>query len=73
MENTPKFGPAAQSSAQRAEVLARMARALPRLRRPLSPYVQDLHLRYLAGELSWLQVYLATCHPDASSHADSLS
>ena len=59
MSDTPSYGPAAQTPAQRAEVLARMARALPHLRRPLSAYVQQLHQRYLAGELTWLQVYLA--------------
>lgn len=56
---TSAYGPAAQTSNQRAEVLTRMARALPRLRKPLSPYVQQLHRRYVAGELTWLQVYLA--------------
>lgn len=53
------FGPAAQTPDGRAEVLARMKLALPRLRRPLSPYVQQLHEQYLAGELTWLQVCLA--------------
>jgi hypothetical protein len=36
-----------------------MQRALPHLRQRLSPYVLSLHARYLAGELSWLQVCLA--------------
>ncbi|MGI4834138.1 MAG: hypothetical protein ACRYFK_11820 [Janthinobacterium lividum] len=59
MAHESSFGPAAQTPAQRAEVLARMQQALPRLRKRLSPYVQQLHARYLAGELTWLQVCLA--------------
>lgn len=53
------YGPAAQTPADRATVLVRMQAAVPRLRRPLSPYVAQLHARYVAGELSWLQVCLA--------------
>lgn len=59
MDDTPLFGPAAQSREQRMQVLARMRQAVPRLRQRLSPYVQQLHARYVAGEFSWLQVYLA--------------
>lgn len=59
MLHNPQFGPAAQTPAQRAEVLTRMQRTVPRLRKPLSPHVQALHARYLAGELTWLQVCLA--------------
>lgn len=59
MTTTTPFGPAAQTPADRADVLARMKAAVPRLRRPLSPHVVQLHARYVAGELSWLQVYMA--------------
>jgi len=59
MSHASSFGPAAQTPEQRAAVLARMQQALPRLRKRLSPYVQQLHARYLAGELTWLQVCLA--------------
>ncbi|MGI4834219.1 MAG: hypothetical protein ACRYFK_12240 [Janthinobacterium lividum] len=58
MTHNSSYGPAAQTPAQRAEVLARMQQALPRLGKQLSPYVQQLHARYLAGELTWLQVCL---------------
>lgn len=53
------FGPAAQTPAQRALVLLRMQQALPHLRKALSPQVQQLHARYVAGELTWSQVYEA--------------
>ena len=56
---TIAYGPAAQTPADRATVIARMRAAVPRLRRPLTPYVAQLHARYVAGELSWLQLYLA--------------
>ena len=55
----PHFGPAAQTPAQRAVVLACMQQALPNLRKEASPYVAQLHARYLAGELTWPQVYEA--------------
>ncbi|RZJ89690.1 MAG: hypothetical protein EOO60_09750 [Hymenobacter sp.] len=59
MSDESAYGPAAHTPAQRAEILARMRQVLPRLRKRLSPYVQRLHARYLAGELTWLQVCLA--------------
>lgn len=59
MSHDSSFGPNARTPEQRAQVLARMKQALPRLRKQLSPYVQQLHARYLAGELTWLQVCLA--------------
>ncbi|NML67234.1 hypothetical protein HHL22_18675 [Hymenobacter sp. RP-2-7] len=71
MASPPKFGPAAQTPAARALVLARMARALLHLRKPLPAHVQALHQRYLAGELSWLQVYLALDAP-APTQAEEL-
>ena len=52
----PKYGPDAQTSAQRAYVLEQMRRATPELFTKLSPYVTQLHARYVAGELSWTQV-----------------
>lgn len=59
MSRTPSYGPAAQTPAQRAEVLARMQQALPHLRRRRSAQAQQLQAQYLAGELTWLQVYQA--------------
>ncbi len=56
MSLNPKFGPAAQTPAQRAEVLARMQDAIPHLKRNLTATRQQLYARYVAGELSWLEV-----------------
>jgi len=57
MDDTSHFGgPNAQSPEQRAQVLTRMQQAMPRLRKPLSPHVRQLHGQYLAGALGWVQV-----------------
>ncbi|NML65142.1 hypothetical protein HHL22_07975 [Hymenobacter sp. RP-2-7] len=58
MSLSSAFGPNAQTPEQRALVLARMKQALPHIRRRLSPAAQQLHARYLAGELTWQQVCL---------------
>ncbi|MGI4835401.1 MAG: hypothetical protein ACRYFK_18265 [Janthinobacterium lividum] len=67
MSSEAPVGPAAQVPIPRAKMLSRVKRALPRLRKGLSPSVQRLHARLLAGELTWLQVYLALDLPPTSS------
>lgn len=59
MNYDSRFGPAAQTPDQRAQVLERMQQAVPRLRRRATTYVQQLYARYVAGELSWQQVWQA--------------
>jgi hypothetical protein len=58
MEASPnsKFGPAAQTPAQRAWVVTQMHQALPRLKKHLTAPAQALYARYIAGELSWQQM-----------------
>ena len=56
MTYNPNFGPTAQSPEQRAWVLEQMQRALPDLRRKATAYTKQLYARYVAGELSWLEV-----------------
>ncbi|MFD1871099.1 hypothetical protein [Hymenobacter bucti] len=56
MTYDPKFGPAAQTPAQRAWVLAQMQRMLPGLAKKMSACTQQLYARYVAGELTWYQV-----------------
>lgn len=50
-----RFGPSAQTPEQRALVLVQMKDAVPGLKKP-TVFVQQLHARYVAGELSWLAV-----------------
>lgn len=52
----PRFGPDAQTPAQRVRVLARMQVTFPALQTDVSARVQQLHARYIAGELSWKEV-----------------
>jgi hypothetical protein len=52
----PKFGPVAQTPAQRAWVLEQMQRMIPRLRKNACAATQQLYARYVAGELSWPDV-----------------
>jgi hypothetical protein len=59
MPTNPKFGPAAQTPEQRAWVLEQMQRIIPSLRNHVPPYVQQLFGRYIAGEISWSEVYQA--------------
>ena len=54
-----KFGPAAQTPAQRAWVLAQMQRMIPSLGKNVTSYTQHLYDRYIAGELSWQEVQQA--------------
>ena len=56
MAYNPKFGPAAQTPEQRAWVLAQMQRMIPGLAKRASSYTQQLYARYIAGEISWLEV-----------------
>lgn len=56
---TPRFGPAAQTPAQRAWVVTQMHQALPSLKKQLTAPAQVLYARYIAGELSWQQMHQA--------------
>lgn len=56
MSYNPKFGPAAQTPEQRAWVLKQMQRVIPSLKTKATAYAQQLYSRYVAGELSWIQV-----------------
>ncbi|QKG56897.1 hypothetical protein GKZ68_09820 [Hymenobacter sp. BRD128] len=56
MNYNPAFGPAAQTREQRARVLQQMQATFPRLKTKASAYARQLYERYVAGELSWLQV-----------------
>ncbi|RIY04817.1 hypothetical protein D0T11_21435 [Hymenobacter rubripertinctus] len=51
-----KFGPDAQTPAQRAYVLQQAKAANPGIVRNATPYTHQLYGRYVAGELSWAQV-----------------
>ncbi|MGI4742686.1 MAG: hypothetical protein ACRYG7_46600 [Janthinobacterium lividum] len=50
-----RFGPSAQTPEQRALVLAQMKAAVPSLKNAPA-FAQRLYARYVAGELSWLEV-----------------
>lgn len=54
----PKFGPDAQTSEQRAQVVEKMQQTIPllRLKAKLSAHVRQLYAQYVAGDLSWQQV-----------------
>jgi hypothetical protein len=51
-----RFGPAAQTPAQRAGVLEQLKAALPYLKTNATPSARQLYARYVAGELSWAGV-----------------
>ena len=51
-----RFGPTAQTPAQRARVLAQMQAVLPGLKTKVPPSARLLYARYVAGELSWPDV-----------------
>ena len=51
-----RFGPAAQTPAQRAWVLKQLQATLPALRTKATAYTRQLYDRYVAGELSWADV-----------------
>ncbi|MDF7815066.1 hypothetical protein [Hymenobacter sp. YC55] len=57
MASDARFGPYAQTPAQRAWVLQQMQAVVPGL--PTNAVAQPLYARYVAGELSWLEVYYA--------------
>jgi hypothetical protein len=59
MAHNPKFGPSAQTPEQRAWVLEQMQRSIPSLKREATTHTQQLYARYVAGELSWPEVYQA--------------
>jgi hypothetical protein len=54
--STPRFGPAAQTPAQRAWVVTQMHQAIPSLKKQLTAPARALYARYIAGELSWQQM-----------------
>ena len=56
MELNPKFGPCAQTPAQRAYVLTQLQAVNPRLKTQATAYARGLYDRYVAGELSWATV-----------------
>ena len=56
MSYDPKFGPAAQTPAQRAYVLKQLQVTYPNLKTRATAYARQLYARYVAGELSWLRV-----------------
>lgn len=51
-----RFGPAAQTPAQRACVLTQMQDVIPSLKTKATAYDRQLYAQYIAGELSWPQV-----------------
>lgn len=51
-----KFGPEAQTPAQRAGILQQMLAYYTQQRIKLPLHAHTLHQRYVAGELSWLEV-----------------
>lgn len=56
MNYNPAFGPAAQTCEQRARVLKQTQNTFPNLKAKANTYANQLYERYVAGELSWLQV-----------------
>ena len=56
MTPNPKFGPAAQTPAQRAYVLQQAKATIPELVRKAMPHCHQLCGRYVVGELSWDEV-----------------
>ena len=51
-----KFGPMAQTPAQRAWVLEQMQEVIPALKTKATAYARQVYARYVAGELSWPEV-----------------
>ncbi|MET4076574.1 hypothetical protein [Hymenobacter sp. UYCo722] len=54
-----RFGPTAQTPAQRARVLEQLQVALPYLKTKATLSARQLYARYVAGELSWADVRLS--------------
>jgi len=65
MSYNAKFGPSAQTPQQRAWVLRQLQDVIPALQRNVTPDIHQLYARYIAGELSWLEVRQAI---DAASN-----
>lgn len=51
-----RFGPAAQTPQQRANVLRQLQLVYPKLATRANTEAQQLYARYVAGELSWPDV-----------------
>ena len=51
-----RFGPSAQTPAQRARVLEQLQATLPSLKTKATAYARQLYARYVAGELTWADV-----------------
>ncbi len=56
MAYDPRFGPAAQTPQQRANVVHQLQITHPRLKARVTAYAQQLYDRYISGELSWPDV-----------------
>jgi hypothetical protein len=56
MKHDPRFGPCAQTPAQRAYVLQQLQATNPRLRTKATALAQRLYARYVAGEITWADV-----------------
>jgi hypothetical protein len=56
MATNPLFGPVAQTCEQRVRVLQQMQATFPNLKTKATTHARQLYERYVAGELSWLQV-----------------
>lgn len=69
MVHNPKFGPSAQTPQQRAWVLAQMQTVIPGLKAKAPPHAQQLYQRYVAGELSWVEVRQALDGPQPNTPA----
>jgi len=54
-----RFGPSAQTPAQRAWILEQLQAALPSLKTKATTYARQLYARYVAGELTWADVHQA--------------
>jgi hypothetical protein len=56
MAYNSKFGPGAQTPAQRAWVLKQMQECFPNLKRRVTAYTQLCYGCYVTGELSWSEM-----------------
>jgi hypothetical protein len=56
MSYDPRFGPSAQTPQQRARVLEQLQAVHPKLKTHATPYAKQLYARYIAGELTWVEV-----------------
>ncbi|OUJ70043.1 hypothetical protein [Hymenobacter crusticola] len=56
MAYNSKFGPAAQTPPQRAHILHQLLVLAAEAHRKSSPQDQQLYQRYVAGELSWVEI-----------------